>query len=398
MPRNLAGPAPLHLVDATMLWHPRAGSVRRYLHAKHAVFDTRPAWRHTLVAPGASGHGMVDSGGLTLPGSPGRRFLLGRSAAAQTLAQQRPDIVEAGDFSLLAWAALDAARKCRVPSVLFCHVDIASFVARALGSVMGAHVGSAAHRAVSSYVAQLCNRFDLVLAPSIALQLELIEQGVRRVRHQPMGVDTRVFQPAARDEAWRDMLRLPTGARVLLYAGRFTPDKNLDLLVQAVQRLGPRYRLVAMGDGPAPPSGRQVTVLPFERNPAAVARAMASADGVLHAGDHEACGLAVLEAMACGTPVAARAAGGLRELVAAGRGIAVESADVDAWAEAIDALTNSSAHERAGRAHAWARTQDWRSSLALLRLRYECLLGRRTTSSLPSFLAQTRTSADALAQ
>jgi alpha-1,6-mannosyltransferase len=46
-----------------------------------------------------------------------------------------------------------------------------------------------------------------------------------------------------------------------------------------------------------------VHVLDFETQPSQVARAMASVDGFVHAGDQESGGLAVLEAMACGTPV-----------------------------------------------------------------------------------------------
>src|SRR5262245_14165102 len=56
-------PAMPHLVDTTMFWSERGGGVRRYLLAKRAGFAAGPSWRHTIVAPGAHGDGMVDSGG-----------------------------------------------------------------------------------------------------------------------------------------------------------------------------------------------------------------------------------------------------------------------------------------------------------------------------------------------
>jgi alpha-1,6-mannosyltransferase len=58
-----------------------------------------------------------------------------------------------------------------------------------------------------------------------------------------------------------------------------------------------------------------VTVLEYQRSPAQLARVLASADLFVHAGDRETFGLVVLEAMACGLPVVAAAAGALPELV-----------------------------------------------------------------------------------
>jgi hypothetical protein len=51
-PRRRAASKP-HLVDATMLFAPRSGGVKRYLLAKQAWLKTREDVRHTLVVPGA---------------------------------------------------------------------------------------------------------------------------------------------------------------------------------------------------------------------------------------------------------------------------------------------------------------------------------------------------------
>ena len=91
---------------------------------------------------------------------------------------------------------------------------------------------------IARYVARLGEAFDLVLAPSRALQRRLIDSGVRHVLYQPLGVDTATFHPRARDECWRAGLGIPAGARLLLYAGRFAPEKNMPQLEAAIQRLG----------------------------------------------------------------------------------------------------------------------------------------------------------------
>lgn len=58
----------------------------------------------------------------------------------------------------------------------------------------------------------------------------------------PIGVDTRVFRPLER--------QLDPGVFRIAYAGRFVPEKGLDLLLQAVARLGPGVELWLIGDGP----------------------------------------------------------------------------------------------------------------------------------------------------
>jgi alpha-1,6-mannosyltransferase len=379
---DVRGEAPLHLVDTTMFWSSHGGGVRRYLLAKRAQLTREGHWRHTLVAPGAQGDGMVDCGGVPLPFSGGYRVPWRRAAAARLIASQRPDVIEAGDPYRLAWAAIDAARWCGVPAVLFFHSDVATLAAHTLARrpLLGArHSQALAHRAeqrINRYLSRLCDRFDLVLAPSRSMQHRLRALGVTHVQVQPLGVDTRVFTPHARDERWRGSLGLPADARLLLYAGRFAHEKNLPQLVEAVQRLGPRYHLLALGAGPQPPTGDQVHVLDFQAAPAQVAKAMASVDAFVHAGDQETGGLAVLEAMACGTPVVVRDAGGLSETVADGCGFAVDSSRPNDWAEAIaEVFVSNRASVHAALAR--ARSHDWSLVLAALQRRYARAIERR---------------------
>ena len=134
-----------------------------------------------------------------------------------------------------------------------------------------------------------------------------------------------------------------------MFAGRFAPEKHLDVLAAAVDRLGAPYTLLAIGAGPRPPSGARVRVLPFIAGTAELAQALASADAFVHAGDQETFGLSLLEAMACATPVVARRAGGLAELVDDSVGIGVDANDPALWAEAIAALFASDLGPRRAR-------------------------------------------------
>ena len=205
----------------------------------------------------------------------------------------------------------------------------------------------------------------------------LLDWGVGRVACQPLGVDTTMFHPSRRSATWRAAHGLDAGARVLVYAGRFAPEKHLGVLAEAVAQLGAPHVLVAIGAGPAPPpAAERVRILPFLAGAEALATALASADAFVHAGDQETFGLSALEALACGTPIVVRDAEGLAELVDADTGIAVGASGAAAFAEAISALFNSDRQALRLGARARAEASDWALVLPALLDHYGRLLGR----------------------
>lgn len=367
-----------HVVDTTMFWSPTGGGVQRYLKVKHGWLARLQGWHHTVFAPGARGWGFEDAGGLPLPGLGGYRLPLDRRAAARRIERLEPDLIEAGDPLRLGWASLDAGQRLGVPVVAFCHSNVMEMAARLVGGP--AWVRAGVRRTVGAYIGRMYRDFDLVLAPSRSMAEQLRALDLDNIEQQPLGVDTGVFHPSRRDPALRAELGIPEDVRLLLFVGRFAPEKNLPLLAEAVRRLGKPYLLLAVGEGPLPPHGARVRRLPYEPRPAQLARLMASADAFVHAGDQESFGLAPLEAMACGTPVVVRQAAGLAELAEGGAALAVDSDKPAAWAEAIAALfaANTGPWRQQGRA--CAERHDWEQVLPQLLNRYRRLLhGSRLT-------------------
>ncbi len=196
-----------------------------------------------------------------------------------------------------------------------------------------------------------------------------------------------MFCPQQRDPGLRQRLGLAPQARLLVYAGRFAPEKNLGLLAAAVQRLGPPYHALLIGSGQPPPPSAQLSILPFEREPARLARLLAGSDVLVHPGHCETFGLVVLEAMACGLPVVGMAAGGVAELVDADTGILVRPGDVDALCQAIEAMfqRDLAALGRQARCKACQRF-DWQRVMPQLVRRYAGVLSAQATP-VPQALA-----------
>jgi alpha-1,6-mannosyltransferase len=369
---------PAHLVDVTMFWSAQGGGVSRYLRTKRRWLAAQGNWRHTIAVPGPTpdpGFDVHPLPSLPLPASGGYRMPLRRARCASELARLQPTLIEAGDPYRLAWAALDAGQKLGVPVIGFCHSDLMALAQRA-GTALGPYVGRAAARSAAGYVRHVYAGMQQVLAPSRWIAHRLRECGVERVVHQPLGVDVRIFRPAPVDTVWRAALGAAPSTCVLVYAGRFAPEKNLDLLISAVERLGERYLLVLVGGGPwRPRPSPRVRLMPYLRSERLLARVLASADMFVHAGDQESCGLAILEAFACGTPVVARAAGGMAELLDTPAAFAVHGKRSDTFAEAIRALSNSNLEALRNTARIHALRHDWQHAFGCLFRNYALLQG-----------------------
>ena len=324
------------LVDTTMLYAPRSGGVKRYLLSKKAWLETnRPSVAHSLVVPGARHKagvdGIVQLHAAKLPFGDGYRWPSSVRRWGAWVASMNPAVIEAGDPYTPGQGALEAGQRAGCPVVGFCHSDPAGLAAL--------HFGEWAKKPVEKRWARLFSQFDRVVSPSRFIARRLEEAGVGGIVIRPLGVEVDTFRPDRRDRDWLlKKLGLGADARLLCFAGRPAKEKNVDVLIDAVQRLGAPYHLVLVGAGAGMPPEDRVISLPYEKDPRAVARIIASCDAFVHANDKEPFGLIVLEAMACGRPVVGVNAGGVAETVDMSVGQLAASADPADYAEAVEAL------------------------------------------------------------
>lgn len=376
----------MHLVDITMFYAPEGGGVSTYLNAKARWLARHSRVRHTILSPNVDSRGrapaLVRIPGVTLPGIHGYRMPLSVAGLVRQLQSAQPDLVEAGDAGQCAWAALRMQQRHGVPAVAFYHSDLPRLVEHRLGRVAAA--------AVRRYLANLYRQFDMVLAPSRLMVQQMAAMGVLDAVHQPLGIDSSVFRPERRVDTLRQHLNLPPNARLLVYAGRFTPEKKLGVLIEAVRKLGRPYHLLLIGGGTELPRYPQITYVPFKRDQRQLARLLASCDMLAHPGDCETFGLIVLEAMACGLPVVGTAGGGVSELVDEQTGILAQPNNAASFAEAIEAMYARDLVQLGLNARRKAVDHfDWNQILPQLLTRYGSLLagGERAALALESIYA-----------
>ncbi|WP_225776268.1 glycosyltransferase family 4 protein [Pseudomonas sp. Marseille-Q5115] len=316
-----------------MFYAPASGGVRTYLDAKHRHLTGKTGIRHSLLIPGPSlseENGVYRVPAPALPFGNGYRFPLRQAPWRNVLKDLQPDVIEVGDPYLTAWAALDARRQLDVPVIGFYHSDLPLLVSNRMGNWFTPNV--------EAYVSKLYGNFDRVLAPSKVMADKLRRLGIRDVHVQRLGVDLETFNPARRDPDLRKQLGIAEDTRLLIFAGRGSKEKNIPVLLECMKYLGAGYHLLLVGSNMPANVPENVSVINHFCPIPEVARLMASADALLHAGNQETFGLVIIEAMASGIPVVAVDAGAFKELITDEGGLRCPPNDPGAMGECVRQL------------------------------------------------------------
>ncbi len=237
-------------------------------------------------------------------------------------------------------------------------------------------------RGVNAALSHFYRQCRWVLSPSPASDESLVRLGVERsaIGRWGRGVDTARFDPALRDP-----VRYPGEIKVL-YTGRLTREKGVDLLADAFLRAhatDPRLHLLLAGGGPEAGMlrdrlGESATFLGWLEGDA-LARAYASADVFLFCSRTDTFGQVLVEAGASGLPVVAVDEGGPSSIVVDGGTGRLCEPDAPMLAAAILQLTDSPAWRaklgRQGREAARART--WQASMTQLADGYDRVIEPR---------------------
>jgi glycosyltransferase involved in cell wall biosynthesis/predicted metal-dependent phosphoesterase TrpH len=303
-------------------------------------------------------------------------------ALVEAVAEGRYDLVHVcspGPAGIGAWLL---ARVLELPVVGSYHTELAAYARLRSGQ-------SQLEALVTAGLANFYGACDVALSPSPASDARLRQLGVapHRVRRWDRGVDLRRFDPALRTP------RLLPGEINVLYAGRLTKEKGVELLADAflaTRRLDPRVHLVLAGGGPEEEQlrsrlGDSATFLGWLKDDD-LARVYASADMFMFASQTDTFGQVILEAQASGLPVLSVNDGGPASLIEHGVTGLLVSADADALADALSSLVRAPLlRERLSRAaFAAVGERTWEASLDRLAAGYQLALERRSAGRVRS--------------
>lgn len=231
-----------------------------------------------------------------------RLAFLPRAALSRMLEEIRPDALHVATEGPLGLAAraISAQRGWRFTTSF--HTRFAEYITARTGIPPGL---------IWALLRRFHNSGVGTFAATPTLQDELRSRGFKRVLPWTRGVDLALFQDGARD-AWAGLPR-----PIFLYAGRVAVEKNISAFLD-LELPGTK---VVVGDGPQRPSlqARYPSVhFAGWRHGEELAHAYRGGDVMVFPSRTDTFGLVLLEAMACGTPVAAFPVMGPRDVVGAG--------------------------------------------------------------------------------
>jgi glycosyltransferase involved in cell wall biosynthesis len=199
-----------------------------------------------------------------------------------------------------------------------------------------------------SYMHWFFGQLDTVFVNSEEYRQSWIKRGFdpEKLKIFPRGLDHQLFNPERHDPAFGPKYGVAKNGQVrLLYVGRVSKEKDLDILAQAYRRLrdeGLPIQLFVVGHGPY--SETLAATMPDAiftgyLKGKELAVAYASADIFVFPSTTDTFGNVVIEAQASGVPVIVSDSGGPKELVEdKTTGLITKSHDVDDFTRAIRAL------------------------------------------------------------
>lgn len=222
------------------------------------------------------------------------------------------------DLIFATWAYPD----CYGASILAAEISV-PLVARVHGTDINEGVRHPVRRALMK---QAFDRAAVVVANSAGLKSGVEALGIppKKIRVLPNGVDTRLFRPLDRKEC-RQQLNWAPGKSHILFIGNLVEIKGVSHLLKALARSRPDNAVLhVVGSGNLEASLKREavaldlgdTVIFHGRQPHQdMPRWLAAADVLCLPSINEGCPNVILEALACGTPVAASRVGAIPDLV-----------------------------------------------------------------------------------
>ena len=324
----------MRIVIVTDAWPPQVNGVVRTLQTIQAELEAR-GHAVKIISPDLYGS-------FPCPTYPEIRLAFVRSTViGQAIAAFQPDAVHIATEGPLCLAARRWCLRSGVPFTTAYHTHFPDYVSRRTGLPASW---------VWSYIRWFHGPARAVLVSTGSVRQQLRAHGLAQVRPWGRGVDLAAFTPKAELPALFADLPRP----IQLYVGRVAIEKNLEAFLGNAH---PGSKVV-VGDGPARAELEAAYPDAHFLGPlfgADLAGAYAGADVFVFPSRTDTFGLVMIEAMACGTPVAAYPVSGPIDVVTQESGALSDDLE---HAIAAALLCDHAACAAHGRRFSWARSAD----------------------------------------
>lgn len=252
---------------------------------------------------------------VPVPGRPEYRLTVGfPDSAQQRLYEFGPTLVHLATPDVLGFRAMRWAQQKKIQIVGSYHTHFTSYLKYynlELLEMLG-----------WKYIDWFYSQCKHIYVPSPSIADELSKKDIEGgIRIWARGVNTELFNPDKRDEAWRRSKGFNEDDKVVTFVSRLVWEKNLQTFVDVANKLGDRIKPMIVGDGPAKKELQHMLPQAYFTGFITgdeLARAYASSDIFLFPSETETFGNVTLEAMSSGLPAVVADAPGSKSLVESG--------------------------------------------------------------------------------
>ncbi len=317
----------------TDTYHPQKNGVVVFL--TEALLELSKKHSVVLFAPGRQGPAVEDvNKNFRIYWMPASEFpfyegyMMAKTTPLEInriLKQEKPDIVHLHAPVLLGIHGLIAAKKRGLPIVATYHTHFPDYLPHLLRGKLYKMVGGIGDFTTKKLIELVFSRADLSTAPTKELVRELKDYGVRNAVCLPNGINFGKMEASARAcQEFRKAHGIGKDKKIVLYAGRVSFEKKLDVLLKAFKEVEDgKSVLVIVGTGPslekfrgmASELGLNDVIFTGFVDERMLSAAYAVADVFVSASDTETFGMTFVEAMHFGVPVIGVRKLGAKEMI-----------------------------------------------------------------------------------
>ncbi len=328
----------MRILDINNLYSPTGGGIRVYHHEKMK-------WCHAngienfLAYPAPGNTRTPINGGIAIGirspklANSGYNFFTRGEPLRELIREIKPHVIEIGSGIVVPRMVKREIED--IPSFAFYHSNWPEALPLSVLGIQNGPIQTVFKRFASPRMGKGYKPLKAVIAASEYSMKRLREAGLKNLRKVQLGADPDIFHPGRRSQQLRESLGATGDRKMALYMGRLAPEKGIHVLLDAFKTLFLEENIITVAAGgghyskqlekAAAENPEKLKLIHRVSSRHRAAELMASADAFISAGPCETFSLVTLEALDCGTPVAACGEAAAAELVTQAGGNTVYS-------------------------------------------------------------------------